>query len=86
MNAMIPAQELKRRGISVVDPELANGPVHIILHNKPSYVVISESSYNDMMNDLADARLAASELDLTSGRLRRGNSEQLMEELLSSDE
>jgi PHD/YefM family antitoxin component YafN of YafNO toxin-antitoxin module len=86
MSAMISAQELKRRGISAVDPELANGPVHIILHNKPSYVVISESSYHDMMNDLADARLAASEVDLKTGRVRRGSSEQLIEELLSDNE
>lgn len=86
MSAMISAQELKRRGISAVDSDLAHGPVHVILHNKPSYVVISESSYQDLMNDLADAPITASELDVKTGRVRRGNSEQLMAELMSEDE
>jgi transcriptional antiterminator len=31
----IPAQEIKRCGISAVDELLKNGPVHIIKNNRP---------------------------------------------------
>ena len=86
MNGMISAQEIKRRGISVVDAELQNGPVHILLHNKPCYVLLSESTYLDLMNDLAEARLAASEVDVKAGRVQRGDANQLMTELLSPHE
>ena len=44
MNA-IPAQEIKRRGISVVDELLAQGPVQVIKNNRPRYVVMTTADY-----------------------------------------
>jgi PHD/YefM family antitoxin component YafN of YafNO toxin-antitoxin module len=85
MNATISSQELKRRGISALDEQLASGPVHIILHNKPSYVVLAESSYTELINELAEARLAASENDVIHGRIKKGSASQLMEELLKDE-
>ena len=41
----IPAQEIKRRGISAVDELLVNGPVHVISQNRPKYVVMEEERY-----------------------------------------
>jgi PHD/YefM family antitoxin component YafN of YafNO toxin-antitoxin module len=41
----IPAQEIKRRGISALDELLEDGPVHIIKNNRPTYVVMSEELY-----------------------------------------
>lgn len=41
----IPAQEIKRRGISAVDELLRDGPVHVIRNNQPRYVVMSEEDY-----------------------------------------
>jgi hypothetical protein len=41
----IPAQEIKRCGISAVDELLKNGPVHIIKNNRPQYVVLTEEAY-----------------------------------------
>jgi PHD/YefM family antitoxin component YafN of YafNO toxin-antitoxin module len=41
----IPAQEIKRRGISALDELLKDGPVHVIKNNRPSYVVMSEDDY-----------------------------------------
>lgn len=41
----IPAQEIKRRGISAVDDLLRDGPVHVITNNRPRYVVMSEDEY-----------------------------------------
>ena len=40
----ITEQEIKRRGISAVDEELKNGPVHVIKNNEPQYVVMDEES------------------------------------------
>ena len=78
----IAAQEIKRRGISAVDKALEQGPVRIIRNNQPKYVVLSEKDYESFLTDLAAARLAASESDLKAGRIKRGNSTQLMAELL----
>ncbi len=82
---MMAVQEIKRRGISAVDEGLAHGPVHLIKSNHPAYVVMSEATYQEMLTDLAEARLAASENDLKAGRVRRGTSAQLMKELRSQN-
>lgn len=41
----IPAQEIKRRGISALDNLLRHGPVHVVKNNRPCYVVLSEEDY-----------------------------------------
>lgn len=41
----IPAQEIKRRGISALDEMLKKGPVHVIKSNRPRYVVMTEEDY-----------------------------------------
>ena len=77
----ISAGEIKRRGISAVDDAAKNGPVHVIKESRPQYVVMSESDYQQMLSDLADARLASSDADLQAGRIRRGSAAQLMREI-----
>ena len=47
MNA-IPANELKRHGISAVEQLLVNGPVHIIKRNQPVCVVLAEDEYEKL--------------------------------------
>lgn len=79
----IPVQEIKRRGISAVDEALRDGPVYLVKSNRPAYVVLSEHDYQELMNDLAEARLAASDLDLEQGRVRSGNAKKLMKSLMS---
>ena len=81
----LPVQEIKRRGISAVDKALADGPVHLIKSNRAEYVVMSETDYQQLMNDLAEARLAASDKDLREGRIRRGDAKELMKVLLSEE-
>lgn len=44
----IPAQDIKRRGITAVDELLENGPVHVISQNRPRYVVMDEERYQVM--------------------------------------
>ncbi len=63
----IPAQEIKRRGISAVDEALRDGPVHIIKNNRPSYVVLTEADFSDLQQaqqDAARERLRVSLADL----------------------
>lgn len=48
MNA-IPANELKRHGISAVEQLLVNGPVHIIKRNQPVCVVLAEDEYEKLI-------------------------------------
>jgi PHD/YefM family antitoxin component YafN of YafNO toxin-antitoxin module len=80
----IAAREIKRRGIGAIDEALKNGPVYIIRNNRPKYVVLSEEDYQSLLNDLAEARLAASESDLKAGRIKRGDSTRLIAELLKN--
>ena len=58
------AQELKRRGMAAVDGLLERGPVHIVKNNRARYVVMRATEYDTLMDDLAEARLAASAADL----------------------
>lgn len=78
---MIAAQEIKRRGMAAVDHLLDQGPVRIVKNNRPRYVVMSETEFDVMMSDLAEARLTASEADIRTGRIRRGTAAKLMAEL-----
>ncbi len=82
MNA-ITAQEIKRRGIGAVDRALKQGAVRVLKENQPMYVVLSEADYEQMVGDLAEARLRASEADLKSGRVSRGTAKNLMKEIRS---
>ena len=73
----IPAQEIKRRGISAVDEALAQGPVHIIKNNRPQYVVLSEERYQElleMQEEALLARIRASLEDVEAGRVTRHRS------------
>lgn len=45
----LPAKELKRRGVAVIEELLADGPVEIIKNNRPACVVLSIEQYREMM-------------------------------------
>ena len=77
----MPAQDVKRRGIGAVDRLIEREPVHIVKNNRPMYVVLREEDYQTMMEDLALARIEASEADVLAGRVRKGNTADLMQEL-----
>ncbi len=77
----MPAQDVKRRGISAVDELLAQEPVHIVKNNRPMYVVLREQDYQSMLEDLALARIESSEADVREGRIRKGCASDLMGEL-----
>lgn len=78
---VVAASEIKRRGIGVVDLLLEKGPVHVIKNNQPNYVVISEKYFQQMLNDIFESRLAASDTDIKLGRISKGTLNKLMAEI-----
>lgn len=89
MNA-IPAQDIKRKGISAVDEALKQGPVHVIKNNQPQYVVLSEDRYRELVeaeDEAYTARVRASLEDVKAGRVRRFKSvDDLLKALEEEDE
>ena len=81
----IPAQEIRRRGISAVDEALRQGPVHIIKNNRPQYVVMTEERFQALLEAQEIAaldNLQASLDDLKAGRVARYQDvETLMQQL-----
>jgi PHD/YefM family antitoxin component YafN of YafNO toxin-antitoxin module len=55
---IVPAQEIKRRGIAAVDEALAQGPVHIVKNNRAQYVVLTEERYQELLEMQEEAVLA----------------------------
>jgi PHD/YefM family antitoxin component YafN of YafNO toxin-antitoxin module len=85
----IPAQDIKRRGISAVDEALRDGPVHVIKNNRPSYVVLTEAAYAELLegsHDAARARLRESLNDLETGRTSRYENTDALMKALDADE
>jgi len=84
----IPAFEIKRRGISIVDDQIESGPVHVIKNNRPQYVVMSEDRYQAMIDNLNEARelrIKASLEEAVAGQTRQGSAEALIREIFSAD-
>lgn len=80
----ISAAEIKRRGISAVDPELESGPVHVIQHNKPRYVVMTEDQYRELQEAQVEAmvaRVREAQADLSAGRFQRMTAQDLIDDL-----
>lgn len=78
----MPAQEIKRRGMSVLNNQLENGPVWVISNNVPKYVVMAGDAYRQMEDELSALRVQLSEADVRAGRVTRGTADELMGELL----
>ena len=84
----IPALEIKRRGISIVDEQIESGPVHVIKNNRPQYVVMSEERYRSMMEDMNEAwalRIRVSLEEARTGQLKKGTADTLIHEIFSDD-
>ena len=80
----IPAQEIKRRGISAVDELITKGDVHVIRNNRPAYVVLSEERYQELVAEAEEAyqaRVKTSLQDVAAGRVKRGTADELIKEL-----
>ena len=85
---IVPAQEIKRRGIAAVDDALALGPVHIVKNNRPQYVVLTEEGYRELIEaqeEAAIARIKASVEDAKAGRVTRHVSVEALLQHLDSE-
>lgn len=80
----IAAREIKRRGISAVDEVLKDGPVHVIRNDRPSYVILDEDQYRELIEaaeTAAVARIKAGLEDVQAGRTRPVTAQELIDEL-----
>lgn len=85
----IPAQEIKRRGISAVDEALRLGPVHVVKNNRPQYVVLTEERYQELLQHQASAArdsLRVSLEDLKADRVTRYDDVDALMERLERDD
>ena len=51
MFATMPAQEIKRRGMSALNGPLRDGPVFVIANNRPRYVVLSADEFRRLNHE-----------------------------------
>ena len=52
----VAAQDVKRRGVTALEERLETGPVHVIKHNRPVCVVLTEADYRQLVEEAATAR------------------------------
>ncbi len=79
----IPAREVKRRGIGVVDEMIGDGPVHVIRNDRPMYVIMTEAQYKELVEARREAEITGIQeaIDaVAAGRVRRIPARQLIEE------
>lgn len=78
----VAAQEVKRRGVRAIVEKLEVGPVHVLQHNRPSFVALREEQYRDLVEEIEEARIRASLADVEAGRVRFASPRELTEEIL----
>ena len=80
----ITIQDIKRRGISFLDADLAEGPIHVIKNNRPQYVILREEDYEEIRlleTETYLARIRDSLEDIKPKRTKRGTAQELIKEL-----
>ena len=83
IDAIIPIQEIKRRGLTAVDSGLRrHGAVTVVKNNRPAYVVIRPDDYEDLVQAADEARLAQSLADWQAGRCKATTADELMAEAM----
>lgn len=86
---VIPAQEIKRRGIAAVDDRIAEGDLHVIRNNRLLYVVLSEKRYQELIvaeQEAHYARVRASLEDVKAGRVEKFKTVDDLLKALDADE
>lgn len=74
----MPAQEIKRRGIGVLNASLAQGPVWLISNNRPKYVVMLAEDFKRMRHDAFVQGVRQSESEYQAGLGRETSVAELM--------
>lgn len=82
MIALLPANELKTRGITAID-QLAqdNDGIIITVRGKQKYVVLPVSEYNQLREYELEAAIREARADLAAGRYQSGTVEEHLERL-----
>ena len=81
MDAIIPVQEIKRRGMIAVDSGLKrHGAVTIVRNNRPAYIVITPATYEEMASAADESRLSQALADWRGGRCKVTSVDDLMRE------
>jgi PHD/YefM family antitoxin component YafN of YafNO toxin-antitoxin module len=79
----ISERELMRRGLSVIDEMIDDGPVHVLRDDRPMYVVMPVACYDLMVEAQREAETAGVRkalADVSDGQVRRITARQLIEE------
>ena len=81
IDAMIPIQEIKRRGMTAVDSGLRrHEAVTGVKNNRAAYVVLTPETYEALVQEADAARLAFSLADWQEGRCKSTTVDDLMAE------
>ena len=83
MQTMVPAQEIKRRGISALNESLASGPVWVVSNNKPKYVVMFAEDFKRMRHEMFVADTLRSVEEYKAGLATKTTAKELMAEVLA---
>jgi PHD/YefM family antitoxin component YafN of YafNO toxin-antitoxin module len=86
---VIPAQEIKRRGMAAVDALMEKGDLHVIRNNQPQYVVLSEGRYQELIIAEQEAyygRVRASLEDVKRGKVKTFKTVDDLLKVLDADE
>ena len=67
MIATIPAQVVKRRGMSALNEQLKDGPVWVIANNTPKYVVLLADDFRRMRHEAFVNGVLESEAEYRAG-------------------
>ena len=78
MPVTMPAQEIKRRGISVLNEKLSSGPVWVISNNTPKYVVMFADEFKRMRHEAFVNECLQSEAEYRAGLAKPTTVEELM--------
>ncbi len=85
-----PLKRSRRRGIGAVDELLEGGPVYVITHNRPRYVILDAEQYRELLAEREEAyraRIRAARADVAAGRVQRfDNAGDLLAAIDAADE
>ena len=75
----VAAQDVKRRGVVAIIDKLEAGPVHVLQHNRPAFVALREEHYQELVNEIEEARRQASPADVEARRVRSESPRELID-------
>lgn len=75
--------DIEQRGFQAIDEQLCEGPVHVLSANKPTYVIMTEVHYAELIDAQREAEAAGIQEaldDVATGRVRRVTAQELIDE------